>query len=661
MVCNYYYETMKKLIGYVIVLTLAFIIPQSVAAQTPPQANKIMKCVSAERCSNLVLLNDPSAQVKCPVMYQKHIVEKRKLDDADGHMIYLKTGTIPKGAHLMECIFRTEGQSDLVDCTTGISSLDRTLFGRDVVSELQSKLGKGKSGSCNDMAYKFNSLTPHNKPETVINQETQALDTVGTREFMWNGCTAENLYRRFFLIYEQTTQQVGEPPVPSGQAGGNNTQPTNDTPGSQSQGTLKFPTPSFIPSPEENVECAAPVLYDPYGRTFDSQSLEPIPNTTVQLDKKRDDGTYSIVRVNEFIGSNLVNPQQTDETGGFTFLLPDGTYTLNPSIAGYDFPSLAGKLHYNAKRIYSDIYPNETGVDIVEKGGAQHRDIPLDPKDGVGKSYPLKLIGYFYDVQKVKNKAVIDGAVTHPFAKVRGYSLKAKSTGTAERYREVGTTQADKLGRFRLEIDQTKFEPDEIFGEFDIEKVDLRTIDQEQPKTQGTTAAVTRRVKPILNYVAGYAYDTATKPLRNATVAVYVGSATIPYYQTKTDTNGFYRIDSTALPSIPYKVQYTMPSGSKLTVETDKIVAQNASYLVSEKINLSSYQGASVQSKTNPAVGTSTNGGSPTAGNSAASEAQPTQQSSNTILIAVILLVLVGTALGLLGIYLYKKNKVNGY
>jgi hypothetical protein len=169
--------------------------------------------------------------------------------------------------------------------------------------------------------------------------------------------------------------------------------------------------------------------------------------------------------------------------------------------------------------------------------------------------------------------------------------------------------------------------------------------------------------------------------LPHANVGVYLSYSTKPYFEAKTDENGYYEIPSERLPNSPYDVQYSTVVGGKQTTSTAKFIAQNDTYLKQNNINLNnnktgsrkneSTQNLSGNSVNKPSTqsgltnfptkneGTNGTNFSPTAAPSAknSSLTNATSQKNSILFIVAILLFLIGGAGGLLAFYLMKKNK----
>lgn len=553
--------------------------------------------------------------------------------------------------YIVECLATATGQV----CTTGNTNNDMLIYGKDNTASLKTSENYQFQGM-----FIADGVTPANNPiKSKVNGDIQPLE----RQSYSKGNERKFLALNFF--------------DPNGEGGLTGK-------GGQQQGSFSFETQS-------NLKDCVSIFWDPFGRVFDSQTLEPIPNASVTLLTKRSDGSFSQLLSDELLGGAIENPYITKENGYYSFVIPDGTYKLSISQANYSFPNVETKLNSGYVKAYTELYPQQTGLEIVQKGSIEHRDIPLDPKSS-GFNYPVKLIEYFYNLDKSTNKATLEGLVSHPLTIIRLYTLKYSGTlQTPIRNRLLKTITADRYGKFKAEIDQTTFEPTEVFGDLELQKVDLTNnttsknliikqflslLFSPMQKVNASSSSINIvRFNPILNSLSGYAYDLHRNILPHATVGVYLTYANKPYGETKTDGNGYYEIPSERLPDSPYNIQYSTIIGGLQTINTSKFIAQNKTYLENNKINLNI-------NNANFGKGASGNnlfGSGPTPSSTKSAEKGFTTKSeginvgsspqankfsltksfsqSNLLLIIVaILLFLFAGVGGLLGLYLIKKN-----
>lgn len=540
--------------------------------------------------------------------------------------------------YIVECLATSTGQV----CTTGSTVNDMLIYGKDNTASLKTSDSYIFQG-----LFKSDGVTTAASP--LKSKTAGDIDPVE-----WQSYSKGNA-RKFLAL------NFFDPNAGSNLMGA----------GAEQQGTFSFEVQS-------NTKDCVSISWDPYGRVFDSQSLEPIPHVSVTLLKKRSAGIFSPLLPTEILGGAINNPYTTDENGYFSFVVPDGTYTLSASNKNYIFPNNNTKLNSGYIKAYSDLYPNATGGEIAQVGTVLHRDIPLDSKTGIGISYPVKLVEYFYNLDKSSNTMIVEGLVSHPLTRIRFYSVKPKgeTSQVLVRYKLLKTIQTDTYGRFKTEIDQAVFEPTEVFGDMELEKVNLVNSSTSKQLLFKTVEAVepsisSVRLTPILNSLKGYAYDSQKNILSRANVGIYISYANKPYHQTKTDENGYYEVPSERLPDSAYTVKYSTIVGGAQTTSTSQFIAQNNVYLAKNNINLNSGRSAPKARLTQKPVSTQsgekelltksegTNFGREPSVSKPSITARSSQNNSVLLIAAVILLFLIAGSGVLLGLYLLRKNKIN--
>ncbi|MCX7880965.1 MAG: hypothetical protein N2482_00410 [Patescibacteria group bacterium] len=452
-------------------------------------------------------------------------------------------------------------------CTTGNKETDIRVYGQDQKDLMNNK----------NLNYQFQGLfsadgtTSLNNP--IIFHQPDFKEVGGWLE--WQDSTNVSKERKFFALnyYDKNN-------LPEG----------NDK--ALKQGTINFDI--------VEKDCVS-VRWDPYGVVFDSQTLEPVLGAEVSLWKKKGND-FILVNKNDILGGNIINPQITLEDGQFSFVVPDDDYKLIVSYNNYRFPN-QGEPHPNWQKIYSDLYPNKTGEVIYQRGNIIHRDIPIDPLGASIQREP-NLMESFYSSRPLKKEIVIEGRVSHPLTKIIAYSQKMINGQFNQlvRYRQLKQIITDEKGRFNLVIDQTDFEKNkefiEVFGELVLEKTDLRQLSENKTnnwwlrlisfflpkKIYAQMSSI--RFEPILSYIEGYAYDTNHKVIPNATVGVYLKFSNKPYYETKADEKGYFKISSEHLPFMAYELRYNTLTGKVYKSSTLKFINDNQDYLVNNNINL---------------------------------------------------------------------------
>ena len=508
----------------------------------------------------LLFFVPPLFLVNAQQLSQRWVCLGANNDSTDSHSANITVDPTAKlipnsQTYIFECISNSE-------CTSGNSSVDQQVFGADTLGVLGEKY---------DYSYLGSSL-----PSNPLMSDGSG----SIAPFSWSSSTTTSHDRRWLALnYFDPT-----PPATIGEDS------------TQQVGTFSFE------SVDSQSDCIS-LSWDPYGRVFDSKTLEPIKDTSVTLLKKRDDGLFTMMTPDDLLGGNILNPQLTKEDGGFSFVVPDGTYKLAASNSNYVFPEQTINLQSNYLKIYTDIYPGWTDGEIVQQGIIQHRDIPLGQVSVAVPETTAKVMEYFYDLNKSTSIVTVNGRVSHPLAKVKAYSLKPDPfTQENIRFRLLPeTVSADKLGNFILKVDQSKFEPTESFGEITVEKVNLTQpglVEKIKQWLYGfvagkvsaqTLIASSIRLEPIPNHLEGYAFDAVGNVLPNSTVSIYLSFSNKPTYQTKTNNQGYYQISSEFLPSMPYRITYTTSTGQVVKTSTSKFIAQNNDTITASNIKINQF------------------------------------------------------------------------
>jgi len=450
--------------------------------------------------------------------------------------------------------------------------------------------------------------------------------------------------------------------------------------------------------PNAGGEDCAGIAWDPDGIVFDSKSLEPIPEATVNIYKRTEgSSTYTPVTMANTAppGSlsgdpSFRNPYITETNGGFKFNVrayedePHYIYKLEVAKTGYNFspsPTPPVKPHNNAYQIYPTIYPLKSGSEIIEhKGTTEHRGIPIEPVDGIGKNYPLMRIGYAQFKDLSTGEDVINVEYSHPFTKVIPYTLAI--VDQLKPYRYLSPVYSDNKGKVEVRV---KLNTDEVIGGLQEEKIDLTGSlpSQSQTLLQKFLSLIktklinsikvnaqlgtikTLKLEPIPSYLNGYAYNSSGAIIPNAIVSVYLKSPYKLYCQTKADGKGYYGIGTNCLPPVPYTIVYTasLLGGNQVKVSTTQFIAQNNQYLATNKVNLN----AVVDSRGQPIKIITSSPSSkkilppissgPAANQSGSYVSKSNNPQNNFIFIIIVLLVLILGVLAIVGVYLYKKNK----
>lgn len=340
------------------------------------------------------------------------------------------------------------------------------------------------------------------------------------------------------------------------------------TPGSentQQLGTIEF---SFT---EEEIEGSIKdcdvISWDPFGRVFDSESLEPMSDVNVTLiDDKTD--KPAVMRFNP-------NFDVTDLRGLFNIQVEnEGLFRLEVDKPLTHMFADSAKINPKYVNIYSDIYKKDAVFE--EKAGVPtHHDIPLQP---IGEPYHgavAQLIEGTLESHISGNYAVYSGMTTYPFSKVCLVGAETNKT--------VGKcVNADKIGKYSMSVHKKKVPME--FLEVSIKKVDLNNINNVYPLEYREKGI---GYEPVLSYIEGYAYDEDGNRLFNTKVNVRLTSDDKIFYETTTDDSGRYIIYKKDLPFIEYYLEYVNPQSQKtIKKTTSDFISDNKSFIDSEKMDL---------------------------------------------------------------------------
>lgn len=325
----------------------------------------------------------------------------------------------------------------------------------------------------------------------------------------------------------------------------------------------------YFPNSSESCS-AASFRWDPYGRVFDSVSLEPIPGVNVTL-------LQNLNNVNSPVNLiGLTNPQITEGDGLFNFVVPDGSYFLHPAIASHTYPFNPGKINPAWDRIYSDLYRGEK---IIQQGFIQHRDIPMDPI-GAPLMTPIKIIDYKIILDKLNSKLIISGSVSHPLSIVKVFSGNVF----------VKQVTASKYGDFRISIDSAS-----INQALPIRLEAVRNSFAMPPLVQLIRSAYAQEsdsieIAPIMNNLEGYAFNESGNNIPLAEVTIILKASNKPFYTLRADKLGYFNIPSQFLPPLPYYLIIKSPTGEISNLETTEFAKFNNYFARSASVNYGTYR-----------------------------------------------------------------------
>jgi hypothetical protein len=316
-------------------------------------------------------------------------------------------------------------------------------------------------------------------------------------------------------------------------------------------------------------------------------------------------GEFVLMSKADVPGGAITNPSlPTDVDGAYSFVVPDGEYKLNVSGMVTDIANVNPRY----TPAYYEVYPALTDGDddiIIEKGKAEHRDIPVVTANGTHTDPKI------FEGRQVQSQGIIlvSGRISHPLSKAVVKIKRVYTDGRPAEIREGDSFPAvnepsDHIGEFNGQINQGTLEMTDEYvdmvSSIDAVKTDL-TLAQ---KTNTLFNKLAQYVKSLLRvhsvnaqangssmalipmptYLEGYAYDAAGKPIPKALVSIYLVGGTKPYYQTNADESGHYKIGSEYVPPMQYQLKYQTTLGQVITVSTEKFLVQNREYIVKNDI-----------------------------------------------------------------------------
>lgn len=336
---------------------------------------------------------------------------------------------------------------------------------------------------------------------------------------------------------------------------------------------------------ENAVKKCASIRWDPYGRVFDSVSLEPISNIQIRILTE----IYPNEKLAEVIGKN---PVFTKEDGVFNFLVEPGYYYLRlnniPSTHRFiDNPNL-NPLYEDVYKKYStagkSIYkPDELIAEIIDTPEEQkrgypfpeERDIPLDP--GENKPYVAPIIHMEIINQAIDNidggYVVFKGKASHPYPIIILKDERGKII-----YQKEFDDERARYGFWILKIKKEvipidtniriELQKNKRYFKYDNNEIKINNI---------------QILEPILSYIEGYTKDSFGNIIPKALVRIRLSMNNRIYYQTYSDEKGYFKITSDKLPPFSYYIDI---NGNK--VSTSEFVKSNKEYITKNKINLMS-------------------------------------------------------------------------
>ncbi len=375
-----------------------------------------------------------------------------------------------------------------------------------------------------------------------------------------------------------------------------------------------------------------PVAYDPYGKVFNSTSLNPIEGVNVWIFAPKVgldglpvmDGAYPVY--SKYIDTDVAfqNPWKTTPYGDFTFRLPPGTYKLlantgsndaldslefstNPT-AGYP-GNISGSTIVDAnftdssvlisrdgktETFYSNVYESnaaDLAPNIVQANVAIHKNVAVT---GIDKT---SYIVYHDKNVTQAGFVIVTGRASMPYSEVATFTREG---------RKIKSVIAGLDGAFSISMDPTKdYGPGEEYyqpGAYqpiytrvlaylpnEVADALLKAINWVSSKI--IRPAYAQQMAPPspqrLGHVEGYAYGTSGVTLPGAEVSVMDTVRFTVVFKTVADDTGYFVIPSDRLPPSDFSLMYKpVGSGVVQVANQAEFLAKNKSYLESEQISL---------------------------------------------------------------------------
>lgn len=490
-----------------------------------------------------------------------------------------------KPVYIVECVMNGTNEADAnYLCTTGDGGIDQQLFGQNNLAQLAPY---GYSAKIfNESGANTVGSIPIKQPLT---DPSVILDL-----YEWETTTTKPISSVFAVVYDElSTTAISSTDIAA-----------------QKQSQLSFAD-------------ACTLVIDPYGRAFDTKTLEPLSDTQVHL---RDAEGKSIAS------------QTTKADGVFSFYTKPGTYTAEASKPGYRYPA-SMVMNPQADDLYTNYYRGEQ-IDVQNE--LVYMDIPMDPEDAAAsrefaRTNAPQIMEHFQSLDAEQGVYRIQGRVSHPKAVVVAYGHVPHPTKNGEyvRSRALGRANADNYGRFDLTFPTNKLLSRETVGELEVVKNQKYFIGSSKTSIP---------LNPLLKDIRGYAYDASGNVIPGAKVAVNVPFSTKALVEILADERGYFEIDGSSLPPVPYKLQFTSLSGATDVVDTRTFLAMNA------KRDPFTYIAANTQSFVDNVLGVSDD--------TAAEEPfRKAEQDSPNPSLLVLFIVVIGSAIPLYRLYSKKDVK----
>lgn len=375
-------------------------------------------------------------------------------------------------------------------------------------------------------------------------------------------------------------------PLGKGVEGENTTQ-------QQGQATLVFPG---------GAENCTQIYWDPYGRVFDSVSLEPFGEGEASVTLLDENGSPS---VNTFTNNVLI-----DKMGKYNIRInKDGNYKLNVTPkTNHTFTASMPDVKY--KNLYDFIYKLGDPA-FVEKAQSPKRvDVALKP---IGTPYsrsPDYISREYIDVWfEGDSYTKIALRTVHPktIVKVMVDGVELTTDGAGRALPKTSDKEGYWLALIKKEvlsqegfsiqlIKNPQYYPlarnnsylaqliDKLFSILFKKVSAQQSIRIDDSPNKKVTVI---KFEPILDYIEGFAYDSENKKILKAKIDVRLQMNKQVYFSTVADDTGFFAIFPKNLPPYEFYLEFTDPETQKIVIQTtSEFVKQNKDYIKSENLNL---------------------------------------------------------------------------
>lgn len=340
--------------------------------------------------------------------------------------------------------------------------------------------------------------------------------------------------------------------------------------------------------------------YDPYGIVFDSISLEPLGNVVVTINDDKgqplennpvlfnnkptaEDGVYNY----------LVPPGKYI----MTVQVPNGYKFSTTPKASPNMKTVYDYIDDNPEKSHCTIY--KPGEIIDEKVNMPEcRNIPLEPVT-VAPSVkdPVSIL---YSVEKKLDEGlyIVNGKVSHPLTTIVAYQQisatqkveLARVDANNAGYYPLNIPLASISPDAPLEL---QFIKSSLMGATQAHSpfsLLFSFINRIVKSVSAQTPAGVLILDPLPTYIEGYAFDSAHQIIPNATVEVVLKNRGSVYYQTTADENGYFFIAPKSLPSTQLGMEFTLrfvtKSGEKIPYKLYEFSKANKYFFTKEGINL---------------------------------------------------------------------------